>query len=709
MVNRQILEIEIDDSAFQDFMQKFNEHKEVMKALPSYWTAAGQEVEKQKTNFERISAKLAATGDASTIVEKAQDGVGKLLDGAAVSLGLIGTQGKLFASNIVRSTQSLMKWTKLTSVFAGVIGAGGLFGIDRMAASVAGQRASAMGLGVSYGEQASFLTNFRRLGNPEAILKGFSEGLSTPVGKAQIAHLIGHQPTGDAAEAAVEALPKFKDFVERTPDEQLEPRLEALGYTKLGLGVEQARAIRGIPREEIEERVKGYREGRTENALGLDPATAQKWVDFTTQMESAGRELEKVFGENLKTLIPGLTDLSNAFIHLVENLLKDGSPIKGWIDRLGDGIDSLAKSMGSRGFKQGVSNVLRDSTALIHAVERITHMSLKDIFAGMQRGMDASRADIEQRYGKDWNAFSGVKDTFLEGAKPADPSDYKITSTKPGGTEPQTQTPQEQNRPGRPEDVYKPGGGQLTKHQKEAAESGGTPPTKQSFGQPTPSQNERAAIEGARTQTPGGPGSQSSPLQRVSDKSQGLPTPEAGEIGTIADSASALAGRKIQSGEVQQYISETGRGHPSSLWCADFVGAALDHAGYSSLHTRMATDYLKFGAPVGWKDIKRGDVIVEGRHKTAPHQGASGHVGIAAGPPELRRGKWVLPEISGDYGDHVEIHDYADPGTAQIRRPVERKREKQVSLGKHPAEVALRHRKPEIEIALEGPGSWSVA
>ena len=666
MVNRPILEIEVDDSAFQGFLQKFNEHQEALKALPSYWTATGQEIEKQKTNFERISTKLAATGGSSIAIEKSQDGVGKLLEGAAISLGLLSTHGKHFAANIIRSTQSLLKWTKLTSVFAGVIGAGGLFGIDRMAASVAGQRTSAMGLGVSYTEQASFLTNFRSLGNPETILQGFSDALSTPFGKAQIGHLLGHAPTGDAAEAAAEALPKFKEFVDRTPDDQLSKRLEALGYTKLGLGVEQAKIIRGIPREELEVRVRDYREGKT-SALALDPATAKKWTNFTTQMELAGNQIETIFAKGLGNLTGPITDLSNSFVHLVDNMLKDGSPLKGWIDAAGAALDRLVKTMGSRDFQKGVSNFLRDSTALIHTVERITAMSLGDVLKGMAGRTDASRADIERRYGKDWSWHSGIPGGgIFEGAKPADPSNYKITSTRPGG-------------------------------------SSATPANRFTDPSMTPNQNERDIVSGARTQTPGGPGSPGTP------QSQGLSTPGAGEISTIADSASALAGRKIQSAEVQQYISETGRGHPSSLWCADFVGAALDHAGYKSLNTRMATDYLKFGAPVGWKNIKRGDVIVEGRHRTTPHPGVSGHVGIASGPAELRGGKWVLPEISGDYGNHVEIRDYADPNTAQIRRPVERKNDKHASLGKHPADVALRHKKPEIEIAMEGTGSWSAA
>jgi hypothetical protein len=212
MVNRPILEIEVDDSAFKEFLRKFNEYQDLLKGLPDFWKAAGKEIEGQRSQFEKIRAEVAAAGDSSAAIEKSQDGINKLADGVAISFGLL-SHGKHFASNIHKSTQSLMKCTKLTSVFGGFLGAGGLYGIDRMAASVAGQRTSATGLGVSYGERASFLTNFGPLGNPEGILQGFSAGLADPVKKTQIAHLLGHKPTGDAAERAAEALLKFKDFV----------------------------------------------------------------------------------------------------------------------------------------------------------------------------------------------------------------------------------------------------------------------------------------------------------------------------------------------------------------------------------------------------------------------------------------------------------------------------------------------------------------
>lgn len=127
MPNRPILEINLDDSAFQEFQHKFTAYQELLKTLPAFWTAAGKEIEGQKSSFEKIRAEVAAAGDASSKVEKSHGGINKLADATAISFGLLSTHGKHFAANIHQSTLHLMKWTKLTSVFSGLLGAGGLF------------------------------------------------------------------------------------------------------------------------------------------------------------------------------------------------------------------------------------------------------------------------------------------------------------------------------------------------------------------------------------------------------------------------------------------------------------------------------------------------------------------------------------------------------------------------------------------------------
>jgi len=705
MPNREIIAIEIDDSAFQEFQRKFNEHQEILKNIPTHWVAASEEIEKQKTSFEKLTASLSSARDASLGIEKAQGDLGKLLDGAAISLGLLGTQGKLFAHNIWHSTQHLAKWTKLTSVFAGIIGAGGLFGIDRMAASVAAQRTSAMGLGISYTEQASFLTNFRALGLDEETLKGFSNALATPIGKAQIGHLLGHAPSGDAAETAAEAILKFKDYVESTPDEQLAPRLKALGYTDIGLGVEQAKAIRGIPREELEARVKAYREGKT-SALALDPGMAKKWTEFTTQMEFAGKEVGTAFVKGFVNLAKPLEDLSNSFIDLVENLMRDGGPLKGWVDSLGDALTKLVKTMSGKEFEKGVTDFIHVSTEIVHHIERITSMSLKEILADMRRGMDESRSDIERRYGKDWNWHSG-----FTGPTPPTPPGGDVTTDQG-----RTPTPERPYKLSRPEDIYKPGEGGLTSHQRAAAEQGGSPPTRQSVSPATPSQNERAATEGtgARTQTPGGPGSPGTPgdpqVEQVSfTDSEGLPTVTA--VGGKAPKA-FIAHWTGGMGDIASVEKTLRERHLGVEYIMDREGHIKKTGGPGSQQIRDESD-PKWGTELGQRlglnsaNTVGMEVIGDPQHGYTQAQIESFKKFMQAHYPdtpvyghgEVQRNK--MPAEGLDLANAVR-KDRATRHHGQ--------RESRLSnIGKHPVDVALMHRRPEVEIAMEGSGRWAVS
>ena len=85
---------------------------------------------------------------------------------------------------------------------------------------------------------------------------------------------------------------------------------------------------------EVAQISRGYR-GDVAGRLGLSDATAKKWTDFSTQMERAGREIETVFAKGTVKLAKPLEHLSDSFIHLTENLLKDGSPISVALHRAG--------------------------------------------------------------------------------------------------------------------------------------------------------------------------------------------------------------------------------------------------------------------------------------------------------------------------------------------------------------------------------------
>jgi hypothetical protein len=364
--NRPVLDIEIDDSAFQQFKRQFDAYSAAVKALPEHWQLAGAEIDRQKSSFEKMFQKLESQGQASkgALIEQTQ--FNKVLDATELTWGSLAKSGKQFAGHIHSSTQQLMRWTKLTAVFSGLLGGGGLYGIARSATSAAGQRTSAGGLGVSIGEQSSFLTNFGRLGNAESILSGFSQGLANPVGRAQIGHLLGHTPTGDAADTAAEALPKFKAFVDKADPHILGTMLEKLGYTKLGLGLDRANIVKRLPREEVERLSKSYLTDKT--GMGLDDKVAKKWTDFSTQMERAGWQIENVFAKGLVGLAPRFEDLSKGLGLVVEDLMKDGAPL---IKDIADRLESFNAALGSKDFMTNVDKFSNDCATVVRIVEKL--------------------------------------------------------------------------------------------------------------------------------------------------------------------------------------------------------------------------------------------------------------------------------------------------------------------------------------------------
>ena len=98
---------------------------------------------------------------------------------------------------------------------------------------------------------------------------------------------------------------------------------------------------------EVAQLGRGY-QGDIAGRLGLSDADAKKWTDFTQQMEKAGLEIEDVFARRAVGLTAPLGHLSDAFVGLVANLMKDSKiKIKDWIGDLGKGVQHFAELLGS--------------------------------------------------------------------------------------------------------------------------------------------------------------------------------------------------------------------------------------------------------------------------------------------------------------------------------------------------------------------------
>jgi hypothetical protein len=343
-----VLDIQINDDAFTAFKRKFDDFQKQLDGTLPQWSKAGAQIQKLSADFKGLQ---------KTVAE--QRAVGKELaqhtDLAAMSAAMMGDiflssvrSSKSFAANIATSTLHLAKWTALTGLFSSLIGAGGLYGINRLAQGVSARRTGALGLGVTYGESASFDVAFSRLGDTQSFLAGSNEALTDVTKMTPFVALgIGSKVRGmDAANAFAEALPEIKKLVDRTPIRQLGTIEKAYDLDALGFDRQSLMRLRTMNAAEVAALVTDYHNEK--DPLGIPAQTAQMWQDLDTQLGRAWTEIEVALERNLVNVTPGLTKLSGSFVKLVDTIVEDKNGKVGeLLQDVGKHIEGFAKSIGS--------------------------------------------------------------------------------------------------------------------------------------------------------------------------------------------------------------------------------------------------------------------------------------------------------------------------------------------------------------------------
>lgn len=355
MTDRAVLAIEINDDDFKAFQAKFAAYQKAVSDMPAQWDAVNKATGASRPIFEKMNE----------LVDHQNDLVGDLADNAkrgekptqnvAASWGVIYRTGRLWSSSIKSSTLSLAKWSGLTAVFSGILSAGGLYGIDKMAAGVSGRRTGALGYGTTIGAQSSFQTNFGRIGNAEGILGSTSRALSDPRSRVFRSLGVSGKIEGmDAPHAFAAILPDIERLLKRTPENQLNSIIQGYGLGEIGLGLNEARFIRNAPTGETAKMINGF--ASDEGAMGV--ANPEAWSRFSTQMELAGGAIRVAFERNLASMTLPLGHITSSFETLFTALLKKGGMADDLIKMVGDGVDKFAKMIGSKSVVSAVDEFI---------------------------------------------------------------------------------------------------------------------------------------------------------------------------------------------------------------------------------------------------------------------------------------------------------------------------------------------------------------
>jgi hypothetical protein len=373
MAVKSIIDIEVGDAAFKNFASLFEKYQAALAKSPAMWQAINKEIAEQRKGFEAIASEALVVQELTALSNKDLHSNTREVEKTAGYWRGIGRETAGVAGNIRDITRSLLKWTAITGLISGLAGAGGLFGIDRLALGVSAGRRSSLGLGLGYGEQAAF-GNFSRLIDPSSFLSGVA-GAKLDITKRVGLIGAGLTPSeigGDTAQTGVALLQHLKQIADTT-----NPALYAQVIQSRQLGQfaspEDLQRLHNTSPEEFKQLITQYTQRKGQGAGGFDlpPAVQKAWQDLTTQLSNAGKSIETTFVRGLTPLAEPISRLSGAFERVVAAFVVKGGPLEKWIGDVGAGLERFAGYVGTEDFAAKVGSFVTGIGNMAAAIGRV--------------------------------------------------------------------------------------------------------------------------------------------------------------------------------------------------------------------------------------------------------------------------------------------------------------------------------------------------
>ncbi len=393
MVAKSIVDIDVNDDKFVAFMERFREYQSALDDLPEAWRVAAvgigessKQTEKAKGETKELGAEFNAVAEAILTInsgidrlntnledsKKKQDEFNKSTRSAKGFLSDATKDAKSLAGHIKEATASLLSWGGIVGIFTGVLGVGGLFGINRLAATTGAQRFTSLGLGTSIGALDSTAINYQKaLGNPAGTLGAIRDS-QMDLSKRWTFQAMGiNNPDQDPAKLLPQMIRNARDiFVQSGSTLQ---GAQAHGLTNF-FTLDDLNRFKNMSDEEITAMEK--RAQQDARMLQITDQQARQWHDFNVQLDYSSQSIRNTFVRGLGPLTPQLSKLSDALSGAIDTVLK--SPELGkWIDGLARGIERFGNYLSSPEFTSDVLSFMDGVKRLGQSVSRLI-----DLFAG---------------------------------------------------------------------------------------------------------------------------------------------------------------------------------------------------------------------------------------------------------------------------------------------------------------------------------------
>lgn len=402
MALRSILDIDVKDEKFNEFLGKFQKYREELGSMGGDWEKTASSIGETSDNLNSVAAavfvqteylsKMVETGRKSTEQTRQQASYWRVMvDGA-----------RNFGAHVKTTTADLIKWSGVTTAVAGLLGAGSLWGLTDIASAAAAGRRSALGLGLSYGEQASFGANFSRLVDPSGFLSAVNlatHDVSQRVGLYG-AGLTDRDINGrSTAQVGTELIMQLKKIADQTPDQQLNQVLTARHLDQF-VSLQDFERIKATSYGELGQLTRNF--SGDQGLLGLDPKTQLAWANFNSQMSKAGAELETVFIKGLVGVAGPLEKMSHDVVNVVA-AFGNSEGFKKSVDLIDQGIESFEKYLGSKEFSNDVQTFAGAMGKLADVVKWLNQPApLASKILGFDNEKNTKRANIWGYQLPDW-------------------------------------------------------------------------------------------------------------------------------------------------------------------------------------------------------------------------------------------------------------------------------------------------------------------
>lgn len=375
MTLRSVFDVDVNADSFNEFVRTFEKWQTALNNIPNAWGAVNKGVTTTKSEFADLAASLFTMNELMATANKEADNFERHTSSAAGFLGTMSRHAHDLSTRIADATRSMLRWGGITSAAAGLLGFGGVYGLERMADWSGNLRRSSYGLGFAPGNaalQQSFQTNLGRIVDPGMFLGGVNTALHDASQRWTLygAGLSEGQLHGkDTGQVSIELLQNISRDLKRTPENQLAQVMQAHGYDQF-LSLQDAVRVRQTPTNELMDLIAQTKYDAAGNKVAITDETLKHWQDFDNALKTAGNTLWDTIVSDLVPLADPLKHLSQGMVEVVDAFLK--APwVKEGINSVADALDSFAKYVGTDDFKAQVEKFVDHVGELATATGKI--------------------------------------------------------------------------------------------------------------------------------------------------------------------------------------------------------------------------------------------------------------------------------------------------------------------------------------------------